>query len=274
MRILGVDFTSTPKRGKPISAAWGELVDARTLRVDTFLPVSSLDSFQDLVETQGPWVGGFDFPFSLPRELVETLGWPLVWEDLVTHCETLSRKELTAAFDAFRAPRPAGKRYASREIEKYCPGASPSMRCHNPPVAWMFHVGTPRLLAAKTHIPGIHTGDTTRVALEAYPGVLARSICKEPYKSDDKKKQDEKRASSREKIIQALVSGDNPLKLRVLASTGLLAAMQTDASGDTLDSVLCQMQAAWGAVRASQNYGLPLNFDPLEGWIVSVERDA
>jgi hypothetical protein len=49
-----------------------------------------------------------------------------------------------------------------------------------------------------------------------------------------------------------------------------------DASGDSLDAVLCMVQAAWAATQhaaaeaAGQqgNYGLPI-FDPLEGWIVS-----
>ena len=37
------------------------------------------------------WVGGFDFPFGLPRELVEHLGWPLQWRDCIAHYASLSR---------------------------------------------------------------------------------------------------------------------------------------------------------------------------------------
>jgi hypothetical protein len=32
--------------------------------------------FEAMLARPGPWVGGFDFPFSLPRELVRDLGWP------------------------------------------------------------------------------------------------------------------------------------------------------------------------------------------------------
>ena len=38
-------------------------------------------------------------------------------------------------------------------------------------------------------------------------------------------------------------------------------------AGDSLDAVLCLMQAAWASERPG--YGLPADIDPLEGWIVS-----
>jgi hypothetical protein len=46
-----------------------------------------------------------------------------------------------------------------------------------------------------------------------------------------------------------------------------------DGSGDSLDAVLCMVQAAWAHQQqekgtASGSYGLP-EFDALEGWIVS-----
>ena len=40
--------------------------------------------------------------------------------------------------------------------------------------------------------------------------------------------------------------------------------------GDRLDAVLCLVQAAWAA--AQPNHGLPLDVDPIEGWIVSADR--
>jgi hypothetical protein len=39
----------------------------------------------------------------------------------------------------------------------------------------MLHAGVP-LLAAGVHLPGLHEGDPQRVALEAYPGLLAREV--------------------------------------------------------------------------------------------------
>ena len=62
------------------------------------------------------------------------------------------------------------------------------MKWVNPPVAWMLHAGIPRLIAADVLMPGLNDGgpvvDAGRVALEAYPGYLARSITRASYKSD------------------------------------------------------------------------------------------
>ena len=54
----------------------------------------------------------------------------------------------------------------------------------------MLHAGAPRLLKAGVHLPGLHDGDPTRVALEGYPALLAREVLgRRSYKSDDKVKQ-------------------------------------------------------------------------------------
>ena len=50
------------------------------------------------------------------------------------------------------------------------------MKWVNPPVAYMLHEGVPLLIAAGVHMPALHEGDATRVALEAYPGLLAREL--------------------------------------------------------------------------------------------------
>ena len=40
-----------------------------------------------------------------------------------------------------------------------------------------------------------------------------------------------------------------------------------DPSGDELDALLCATQAAWAWAKRNQNFGLPADSDPLEGWI-------
>jgi len=75
--LWGCDFTSAPSRRKPIVLAVGRLEGrpgaARAVleRLDTF---DQLPVFAACLHQPGPWVGGFDLPFGLPRELVETLG--------------------------------------------------------------------------------------------------------------------------------------------------------------------------------------------------------
>ena len=93
MRIYGVDFTCAPRRAKPIAAAVGLLNGAR-LRIERVEQLGSFAEFEALLARPGPWVGGFDFPFSLPRELVRDLGWPPRWKALVEHCAKLRRGEL------------------------------------------------------------------------------------------------------------------------------------------------------------------------------------
>ncbi|MFB1031663.1 MAG: hypothetical protein QMC09_18590, partial [Thauera sp.] len=44
-------------------------------------------------------------------------------------------------------------------------------------------------------------------------------------------------------------------------------ALVEDASGDLLDAVLALLQAAAAARQGAPRFGLPADFDPIEGWI-------
>ncbi|HEX6018160.1 MAG TPA: DUF429 domain-containing protein, partial [Burkholderiaceae bacterium] len=147
-------------------------------------------------------------------------------------------------------------------------GSSPSMKWVNPPVAYMMHAGVPLLLAAGAHLPALHAGDARRVALEAYPGLLARELVGvRSYKSDDPRKHTQDRLLARIAIVDALCEGRTRLELRLALQPAQRDALLDDASGDTLDAVLCLLQAAWSTTQP--NHGLPPQVDPLEGWIVS-----
>ena len=51
------------------------------------------------------WIGGFDFPFGLPRELVRDLGWPTDWLACMRSYASLSRPQIRDCFAAFCAAR-------------------------------------------------------------------------------------------------------------------------------------------------------------------------
>ena len=105
--ILGVDFTSAPRPRKPITVARGRLAGG-AFALEAIEPIVDWPAFERLLAAPGPWIGGFDFPFGLPREAVVDLGWPQEWGALVAHCATLGRLELRTIFDAYRADgRPA-----------------------------------------------------------------------------------------------------------------------------------------------------------------------
>ncbi len=265
--ILGCDFTSSPSTRKPIACAWGEL-SGDTLHITDLQPCVDMAQFAALLKTPH-WTGGFDLPFGLPRELLTTLGWPLEWLPAMQHYASLSRAQIRQQFKSFCDARPVGGKFAHRAAD--IPAhSSPSMKWVNPPVAYMLHAGVPALLAAGVSLAGLHQGDSQRVALEAYPAYAARAVIgNQSYKSDDRAKQTQARAQARAELIAGIHQMPHPqLGLRIQASSKILALMQNDASGDTLDAVLCALQAAWASTR--ENHGLPATMDALEGWIVSV----
>jgi hypothetical protein len=128
----------------------------------------------------------------------------------------------------------------------------------------------PRLIDAGVSVPGLHGDDPERVALEAYPGFTARGIFGGSYKNDSVAKQTPARRRARKLIVDCLASNRNPFGFPLTAPAALLRSLVNDASGDRLDAVLCAMQAAWAWQRRQDNYGLPTNIDPLEGWIAMV----
>jgi hypothetical protein len=104
------------------------------------------------------------------------------------------------------------------------------------------------------------------VALEAYPGLLARKQLgiRESYKSDTRREHTPERRAARQRILKALQSG-HPLGIRL--ETRHEKALVADGSGDALDAVICAVQAAWAAGQPC--YGLPEDVPEGEGWIVS-----
>jgi predicted RNase H-like nuclease len=120
------------------------------------------------------------------------------------------------------------------------------------------------------HLPGLHAGDTGRVAIEGYPGLLARELLgARSYKSDDKAKQTPERLIARKDLLEGLEQGRTRLALRLRLTHAQRDALVADASGDKLDAVLCLLQAAWAS--RQPGHGMSADVDPLEGWIVTAE---
>ena len=272
--LVGCDFSSSPSRRKPIVLALGRRDGAR-VQLLGLERIETLPALARWLAQPQPWVGGFDLPFGLPRELVTTLGWPTGWRACMQHYRSLTREQIREAFAGFCDARPVGGKFAHRATDGPA-GSSPSMKWVNPPVAYMLHAGLPLLLDAGVYLPGLMppgTGDAQRVALEAYPGLLAREVLgRRSYKSDTRAQQTPERLLARKDLITALEKGETRLGLRLKLRNAQRDALADDASGDSLDAVLCLLQAAW-AERAHAAgdplYGLPPTLDPLEGWIAT-----
>lgn len=267
-RIFGVDFTSRPRARKPITIAAGQ-IQAHGFTLEKIEELRDWESYETWLRQPGPWLAGFDFPFGLPREAVADLGWPQNWKALVLHCRSLGREQFCETLNRYREGRPPGKRYAHRAVDIPAKSHSP-LKLVNPPVGLMFLEGVPRLLDAGISVPGLFEGDPGRLAFEAYPGFTARRIFRGSYKNDSVAKQTPARRRARKLIVDCLASTGNPFGFRLKGSPSLLASLVRDATGDRLDAVICAMQAAWAWQRQEENYGLPRNIDPLEGWILMV----
>jgi len=270
--LLGCDFSSSPGPRKHIVLAWGRSDGAR-LVLESLERLQSLEAFTSALRSHPTWVGGFDLPFGLPRELVVHLGWPTRWEDCIAHYGAMPRAQIRDLFAAFCDSRPAGGKFAHRATDGPA-GSSSSMKWINPPVAYMLHAGVPALLAAGAYFPGLQVPDAqaARIALEAYPGMLAREVLgAQSYKSDDKTKHTPERLIARKDLINALELGQTRWGIRLKLSHAQRDALAQDASGDALDAVLCLVQAAWAQrayAQGDSRYGLPVDMDALEGWIL------
>ncbi len=285
--IAGCDFSSSPSRRKPIVFASGRQERGRVQLIG-LERVQTLDDFSAWLLQNPAWVCGFDLPFGLPRELVQQLGWPLSWRDCMAHYASLSRAQIRSTFAAFCDARPVGGKFAHRATDLPA-GSSSAMKWVNPPVAYMLHAGVPRLIEAGVHLPGLGdpraasvpdaTGSPVlpmRVGLEAYPGLLARELLassgQRSYKNDARSLQTPERLIARKDMLTALENGQTRLGLRIKLTHAQRDALVDDASGDSLDAVLCMVQAAWAEQQHLQGhpcYGLPAGVDPLEGWIVT-----
>ena len=177
--LHGVDFTSAPRSKKGITIASGYLL-SDTFHLESLTTLFNFTDFSAWLMQDGPWLGGFDFPFSLPRELVTQLKWPLTWPKLMHHLSSVTRAELRETFKAVCDARPVGSKFIYRATDIPAGSSSP-MKWVNPPVAYMLHAGAPLLQLAGVSIPKMVNGDKDRIALEAYPGMVARSITKASY---------------------------------------------------------------------------------------------
>jgi hypothetical protein len=273
--IHGIDFTSAPTRRKPITIASGTLT-AGVFHLRVIAEIPTFAEFEAWLERPGPWIGGFDFPFGLPRHAVLDLGWPSTWPELVRHCGALGREAFRSRLDAYRAQRPIGNKYPYRRGDLAAGSHSP-IKLVNPPVALMFLEGAQRLLSAGVHVPALREADPSRVAIEAYPGFAVRRLfasrARLSYKNDARAKQTEAQSRIRDEIVRRVSAPDSPFGVSLSVTRGQRAALIGDGRGDRLDAVLCALQAAWAWQRRKSHYGLPSQLDPLEGWIATVPRE-
>ncbi len=268
MRILGIDFTSAPARVKPITAARCVL-DGTVLRLERIDHLHGFRSFEAMLNAPGPWVGGFDFPFGQARRFVETVDWPLKrplsWQAYVAYAHWLGRARFVTALEDYKADRATGDKQHRRVTDRLARSQSPQT-LYGTPVAKMWFEGAVRLADSGLYIPLLQEdGDTSRVAVEAYPGVMVRALLGSlKYKGLD----EPERRNARIQLVQELAG---PRLARTYGFALSVSAAQAndlidDPLADELDAVLCAVQAGW-AYCQGDGFGVPPSADPIEGWI-------
>ena len=270
MKIIGIDFTSRPGRRKPITATVGRL-NGRCLRIEALLTWQSFDQFETALAHPGPWITGIDFPFGQARRFIENIGWPRTWGGYVDHVATLTREEFRALLDDYRRDRAAGDK-EHRRVTDIAAGAISPQKLYGTPVGLMFFEGAPRLRRSGVTIPLLQSGDSKRIVIEAYPGLLARQLIgRQSYKQDTPAKQTTEQQEKRAALLGRLTSGrpDSPYGLDIDMDSGIGQQIIEDPSGDLLDALLCAMQAARAWQLRGQNYGADDDVDTLEGWIAA-----
>ena len=264
MDVFGIDFTSTPKRGKPLTCLQCT-IERGVLRAGSLEKWPTFLLFEQALQRPGPWIAGIDFPFGQSRKFIETIGWPMDWHSYVRHAQSLGRIGFRDALDTYRYARPDGDKEHRRKTDVAAGSISPQ-KLYGVPVGLMFFEGAPRLAVSGVSIPRIQEGDPRRIVVEAYPGVLARQIIgRRSYKHDAKSKQTTAQRQARRDLLEGLISGE----ARNLYGFDIEApdALCEDAGGDHLDALLCAIQAAWAWQNRACGYGAPPSVDPLEGWI-------
>lgn len=269
MNIFGLDFTSTPTRRKPITCAMCELYD-NTLTLRNCYTMPTLAGFEAFLQADGPWLAALDFPFGQPGQLIAHLGWPVTWADYIQLIAAMSKSEFEETLAQYRASRPIGHKLHLRATDSYASARSPMM-LHRVPVGKMFFQGTPLLLASGVSILPCHPTQSDRIVVEGYPALVARKwLGKRGYKSDERGKQTAEHTQARRDLLAGLSSPAllTHYGLSLTISESMANTLSEEPMGDTLDALICAIQAAWVYTQRGNGYGIPANCDKNEGWIV------
>ena len=271
MRIYGLDFTSAPTNRKPITCACCELYGT-ILTVKSCFKLASFNAFEAFLRSEGPWLAALDFPFGLPRKLIANLGWPQDWQSYMGTIASLSKADFEDMLHSYRANRLPGDKLHLRVTDQLAGAISPMM-LHRVPVGKMFFQGATRLYNSPINILPCRPIPDNRIAIEGYPALVARKLIgRRSYKSDMRGQQTIDKEVVRGEMVQALRSERlwKRYGLSVEMSGEMRESLVHDGMGDMLDAVLCAVQAGWAYLERERGYGIPVNCDKDEGWIVDV----
>ena len=138
----------------------------------------------------------------------------------------------------------------------------------------MFFEGAHRLLESGVSVVPCRPTGSDRVAVEAYPALAARHwVEKQGYKNDKPGKQTPEQREARQKIMYGLTHGAvKYYGIEVLIEDRATQEMVDDPTGDTMDGLLCALQAAHAYLERNDGWGIPDDIDVSEGWIAGESK--
>ena len=261
MKVYGIDFTSRPERGRPITCLECELQD-NLLRVGQLWEWEDyFKSFEEFLRHSGPWIAGIDFPFGQSRKFLDNMKWPSCWGDYVyRNVESLDRDDFSKVLDDYRRPRQENDKEHRRATDIVFGGYSPQ-KIGRPPVGLMFFEGAPRLRRAGVMISGLQeSGDPERIVVEAFPAVAARALVGRHSKQQ---------LETRKDILSQLSSHrvKEVFGIKVDIPESLYRPLIKNSTCDRIDALLCAVQSAWAWQNRDSKSGWPFPQDSTEGWI-------
>jgi predicted RNase H-like nuclease len=272
MKVFGVDFTSRPRKAKPITCAECRF-DGQSLTLTSLQAFSSFAAFEAWLATPGAWIAGLDFPFGQPRKLIKNLGWPAAWSAYMAIITGMQREEFVELLEDYKRDRDTGDKEHLRETDRLAKSASPQ-KLYNPPVGKMFYEGATRLYRSPLSIEPMRPTHDNRIVIEVYPALfIRRYIGRTPYKSDTRAKQTQERQAARIEVLRSLQAKAfyHQYHFHLALSQEFRDRLIEDVAGDELDAMICAVEAAWSWNQRNENLGIPKDANPNEGWIVSQE---
>jgi signal transduction histidine kinase len=275
MKIHGLDFTSSPRNGKSFVCITGKFIKTDRFFIGETRPFLDFVDFEKFLKSKGPWLAGLDLPFGLPREFLLESRLPPSWPKYVAQIGKWGRARFETTVKNFKSKRRTGYKEPTR-ITDSLHGAQSPIKTVNAPLAAMFYEGATRILKSGVSVHPCHPKKKiNRAVLETYPVALARWFHAGPYKVAHGGTVSDKLRDARVKIMTDLSSASTAehLGFFVEITSDIFTQAVEDGGGDTLDSLLCAVQAAW-AYRQKWPYGnIPVHpVVQTEGWIVCPDR--
>jgi len=288
MRVFGLDFTSSPKKGKPLTLAKCKL-NGQSLTVEGLHEfgneaIKPLEDYADWLsgakywEGEDEWIAGIDLPFGMPLAAIARFSWGEVsenasWQDYVRElfAKYTTLADFEKAIKDWSYPNEiseAGNRIkiqSKRLTDQVAHAQSPMKVSDNPHVGKMFYRGCKAILDSSVVLPTLRPpadGRSKRVAIEAYPRLVAQRFIPEQPAFDELVATKRERIEARKKLDKSEAEQLANLKaeIRGLAAKAKLSRRYKEA-GDNELARNNRQSIVQSLSESSNPYGVQLCFE-------------